>query len=147
MTAITPAATAARRRSVSTLPHRPRFVRRRHAALYVPPRSAIRTIQGKTRCPRIWSPTSPSLIPSATRRTAQVPAVIAQYGGRFLVRAGAIHPREGDLGLDRFVIIEFPSLDVAQRFYDSPEYAPLLKLRMETTRSHVALVEGAAPPA
>jgi uncharacterized protein (DUF1330 family) len=78
---------------------------------------------------------------------AQVPAVIAQYGGRFLVRAGAIHPREGDLGLDRFVIIEFPSLDVAQRFYDSPEYAPLLKLRMETTRSHVALVEGAAPPA
>jgi uncharacterized protein (DUF1330 family) len=72
----------------------------------------------------------------------QVPKVLAQYGGRFLVRAGAVHLLEGDLGLDRFVVIEFPSPDAAQRFYDSKEYAPLLKLRMETTDSKVAIVEG-----
>ncbi len=77
----------------------------------------------------------------------QVPAVIAQYGGRYIVRAGAVHPLEGDLGLDRCVVLEFPSLAAARRFYDSPEYAPLLKLRLATTRSHVALVEGVAPPA
>lgn len=76
---------------------------------------------------------------------AQVPAVVAQYGGRFLVRAGAVHPLEGEFGFDRFVIIEFPSLETAKRFYDSPEYAPLLKLRMETTRSQVAFVEGTTP--
>ncbi len=75
----------------------------------------------------------------------RVPAIIARYGGRYLVRAGAIHPMEGDLGLDRFVVIEFPSMDAAKRFYDSPEYAPLLKLRVEATRSQVALVEGDAP--
>ena len=76
---------------------------------------------------------------------AQVPGVVAQYGGRFLVRAGAVHPLEGEFGFDRFVVIEFPSLEAARQFYDSPEYAPLLKLRMETTRSQVAFVEGYAP--
>jgi uncharacterized protein (DUF1330 family) len=74
-----------------------------------------------------------------------VPAVIAQYGGQYLVRAGAVHPLEGELGLDRFVIIEFPSRDAATRFYHSPEYAPLLKLRSETTHSQVAFVDGYAP--
>ena len=76
---------------------------------------------------------------------AQVPQVLSQYGGRFLVRGGAVHPLEGELGFDRFVVIEFPSLEAARRFYDSPEYAPLLKLRMETTKSEVALIEGYAP--
>lgn len=75
----------------------------------------------------------------------QVPAVLTQYGGRFLVRAGAVHPLEGELGFDRCVVIEFASLEAAKRFYDSPEYAPLLKLRIETTRSRVAFVEGYAP--
>ena len=77
-------------------------------------------------------------------RTA-VPPVAAQYGGRFLVRAGAVHPLEGEFGFDRFVVIEFLSLEAARKFYDSPEYAPLLKLRMETTKSQVAVVEGYAP--
>jgi uncharacterized protein (DUF1330 family) len=72
----------------------------------------------------------------------KVPPVIAQYGGTFLVRGGAVHPVEGDLGVDRLVVIEFPSMEAARRFYDSPEYAPLLKLRLETARSQVAFVEG-----
>lgn len=76
---------------------------------------------------------------------AQVPAVIARYGGRFLVRAGAVHPLEGDMGLDRLVVIEFPSMDAARAFYDSPEYAPLLQLRSETTQSRVVFVEGYQP--
>ena len=72
----------------------------------------------------------------------QVPSVLAKYGGRFLVRAGAVHALEGDFGLDRFVVIEFPSAEAARRFYHSEEYAPLLKLRSETTNSEVAIVEG-----
>lgn len=75
----------------------------------------------------------------------RVPAVIAQYGGRYLVRGGAVHPLEGELGIDRFVVLEFPSLDAARRFYGSAEYAPLLKLRTEATHSRVAFVEGCAP--
>lgn len=76
---------------------------------------------------------------------AQVPGVVAQSGGRFLVRADAVHPLEGEFGFDRFVVIEFPSLAAANAFYTSPEYAPLLKLRSETTRSQVVFVEGHLP--
>jgi uncharacterized protein (DUF1330 family) len=78
---------------------------------------------------------------------AQAPAVIAQYGGRYLVRGGEVHPVEGSFGFKRLVILEFPSVEAARRFYDSPEYAPLLKLRQEAARSDMVLVEGVAPPA
>jgi uncharacterized protein (DUF1330 family) len=78
---------------------------------------------------------------------AQVPAVIERYGGRYLVRGGEVHPVEGDLGLKRLVILEFPSMEAARRFYESPDYAPLLRLRQETAASDIVLVEGWAPPA
>ena len=77
-----------------------------------------------------------------TEYQQKVPAIVARYGGKYLARAGAMHPLEGDLGIERMVIVEFESLDIARRFYESAEYAPLLKLRKETTRSHVAFVEG-----
>ena len=75
----------------------------------------------------------------------KVPPVIAQYGGKFLVRGGAVHPLEGEAGIDRFVVIEFPTMEAARSFYYSPEYAPLLKLRMEAARSEVFFAEGYTP--
>jgi uncharacterized protein (DUF1330 family) len=48
-------------------------------------------------------------------------------------------------GFNRMVVLEFPSLDAARAFYFSPEYAPLLKLRIETTESQVVLVDGFVP--
>jgi uncharacterized protein (DUF1330 family) len=77
---------------------------------------------------------------------ARVPAVIAAHGGRYLVRAGAITPKEGAMPVQRLVILEFPTMEAAQRFYASDDYAPLLKLRLETADSQVILVEGYAPP-
>ncbi|UXC89905.1 DUF1330 domain-containing protein [Sphingobium sp. RSMS] len=41
----------------------------------------------------------------------------------------------------RAVILEFPSRDAAQAFYDSQEYAPLKALRMETTQSQVMFID------
>ena len=76
----------------------------------------------------------------------RVAPLVEQHGGRYLVRGGELHPIEGDLGLKRLVVLEFPSLEAARRFYDSPEYAPLLKLRQEAARSDIVLVEGWAPP-
>lgn len=73
-----------------------------------------------------------------------VPALVAKYGGKYLVRASAVHPLEGDLGISRVTIVEFESMDAARRFYESAEYAPLLKLRTDTTRSRTAFVEGSA---
>ena len=79
------------------------------------------------------------------RYRAAVPAVIAQYGGRYLVRGGSLEKVENAEAFNRLVVLEFPNLAAARAFYDSPEYAPLLRLRLESTESHAVLVEGYAP--
>ncbi|MGG5809555.1 DUF1330 domain-containing protein [Falsiroseomonas sp. CW058] len=76
---------------------------------------------------------------------ARVPAVIAAHGGRYLVRGGALEVVEGAPALARVVILEFPDMAALKGFYASPEYAPLLRLRLETAESEVVLVEGHAP--
>ena len=73
----------------------------------------------------------------------QVVPLIAQFGGRYLVRGGEVDHREGR-PFKRLVILEFPSLAEAKRFYDSAEYAPALQLRLGCANSDVALVEGYA---
>ena len=76
----------------------------------------------------------------------RVTPLVASFGGRYLVRGGETHAMEGELGRKRLVVVEFPTMDAARRFYDSPEYAPLLRQRLNCTASELALVEGAAPP-
>jgi uncharacterized protein (DUF1330 family) len=73
----------------------------------------------------------------------QVLAVVTQYGGKFLVRGGKVDPREGGWAPKRLVVLEFPSLAQAQKWYDSPEYAPLIKLRQKASKGKLILVEGA----
>ena len=72
----------------------------------------------------------------------QVAPIIAARGGRYLVRGGAVTPAEGDVGLNRVVIVEFPEMATARAFYDSGEYAPLLALRVSASTGTVAFVEG-----
>jgi len=71
----------------------------------------------------------------------KVVPVIEKFGGRYLVRGGELRRLEGNLPLSRLVILEFPTLDAAQKFYDSAEYAPLLKLRLDSTRSDLVLAQ------
>ena len=79
----------------------------------------------------------------------QVAPMIAHYGGRYLVRGGAVTVTEGaeDFPLHRVIILEFPDMAALRRFYDSPDYAPLMALRRAATVSRVALIEGYDPPA
>jgi uncharacterized protein (DUF1330 family) len=74
----------------------------------------------------------------------RVPAIVAQYGGKYLVRGGAVERKEGEWEPKRFVVLEFPSLEQARKWYHSQEYAPVLALRLKAARSKVLLVEGAA---
>ena len=71
-----------------------------------------------------------------------VPATIAQYGGRYLVRGGAVDPKEGGWAPKRVVVLEFPSLAQAQAWYASPEYAPLLAIRLKAARAKLVIVDG-----
>jgi uncharacterized protein (DUF1330 family) len=71
-----------------------------------------------------------------------VPATIAQYGGKYLVRGGKVEPKEGGWEPKRFVMLEFASLEQARKWYDSPEYAPLRALRQRASRGKLIFVEG-----
>lgn len=72
-----------------------------------------------------------------------VPATVAKYGGRYLVRGGAHEVREGDWRPTRVVVLEFPSVADARRWYDSEEYRPARAIRHRAARSSVLIVEGA----
>ena len=73
----------------------------------------------------------------------QVPATVAKYGGRFIVRGGKVEPLEGGWSPRRLVVLEFPSMEQAQKWYRSSEYAPLIALRQRASRGRLVLVEGA----
>ena len=74
------------------------------------------------------------------RRT--VGASIAAFGGRFLARGGATATLEGNWMPKRIVIVEFPSTDRLQAWYESPEYAPALALRQRASVSSMVMTEG-----
>jgi uncharacterized protein (DUF1330 family) len=72
----------------------------------------------------------------------QVPASLAAYDGRFLVRGGAMSTLEGEWSPERLVILEFPSVAQARSWWASPEYAPAKALRQATARVQMVVVEG-----
>lgn len=75
------------------------------------------------------------------------PATVAQYGGRFIARGGATEVLEGEWTPKRLVILEFPDLARAKEWVNSAEYAPARRLRQQSSRSNIIVIEGAAPPA
>ena len=76
---------------------------------------------------------------------ARVAPVVEAYGGRYLVRTDQLELLEGAAPKGRLIILEFPSMDAAQAFYRSADYAPLLQRRLASTASDIILVEGCAP--
>jgi uncharacterized protein (DUF1330 family) len=72
----------------------------------------------------------------------RVPATLAAYGGRFLVRGGAHEVVEGGWRPRRLVILEFPSLAQAHRWYESEEYREPKALRLRAADANLVFVEG-----
>ena len=73
---------------------------------------------------------------------AAVGATIEQYGGRFLVRAGATELIEGGPEPKRIVILEFADKAAFRRWYDSPEYQKILPGRLDNSTGRAFVVEG-----
>ena len=65
----------------------------------------------------------------------------AQFGARFLVRAGRFESMEGS-SRSRNVVIEFPSYQAALDCYRSPGYQAALELRKAVATSDLVIVEG-----
>ena len=70
------------------------------------------------------------------------PQTVLQYGGKFLARGGRTEKLEGEWLPKRLVILEFPSVEQAQAWIDSPEYAPARLVRQKASRSNIIVVEG-----
>lgn len=74
-----------------------------------------------------------------------VKRLLKKHGGRQLVGAKPARKLDGDWDLpDRAVVLEFPSLEAAETYYDDPEHAPLIALRHSGTISKLMLVDGMA---
>ena len=73
---------------------------------------------------------------------SMVPPSLAAYGGRFLIRGGKVETLEGDWAPQRFVMVEFPSLERAKAWWGSTEYAEAKALRQATAKTQMIVVEG-----
>jgi uncharacterized protein (DUF1330 family) len=73
------------------------------------------------------------------------PGVIAQHGGRFVVRGGAKETVEGPEETARVVLIEFPSMEQARAFYRSPEYQKVKALREGAATGQFVILDGYRP--
>jgi uncharacterized protein (DUF1330 family) len=79
------------------------------------------------------------------RYRREVGATVAAFGGRFLVRGGAISVKEGSWPSPRVVVLEFPAVAAAHAWYASPAYQAILPLRLASAEADVIIVEGAQP--
>jgi len=68
---------------------------------------------------------------------------VANHGGRFLARGGAVEVLEGPWPWERCVLIEFPDADAAHAWHASEEYAPLKAMRQGASTTQLILADGA----
>jgi uncharacterized protein (DUF1330 family) len=67
---------------------------------------------------------------------------VEMYGGRYIARGGRLEVLEGSWSPPRLVILEFPSLERAKDWLNSPVYGEAKKIRHKTAVSNMVVVEG-----
>jgi uncharacterized protein (DUF1330 family) len=72
---------------------------------------------------------------------AKVPATLAAYHGRYIVR-GKAEGKEGDPPHGNIVILAFDSVADAAKWYSTPPYKDLIPEREKAAKSRVYIVEG-----
>ena len=74
---------------------------------------------------------------------ANVTKLIERHGGRYLARTSNVVRIEGERKLPQlFLIIEWPSKEIADTLYESEEYKPYLKSRLAGAKNELVLVAG-----
>jgi uncharacterized protein (DUF1330 family) len=53
-----------------------------------------------------------------------------------------VNLKEGDWQPRHLLMLEFPSLEQAERWYNSPEYKPLIAIREKAPRRNLLIAEG-----
>jgi len=70
------------------------------------------------------------------------PDTLAEYGGKFVVRGGQVTPMEGGWNPERIVVLEFPSVERAQEWWNSDQYASAKAIRQRAAETSMIIVEG-----
>jgi uncharacterized protein (DUF1330 family) len=68
--------------------------------------------------------------------------LLAEVGARYLVRGGLFRVYEGDYQPRRLVVVEFPSLEAVDDFYESAGYQALEAQRKACSSARIIAVEG-----
>jgi uncharacterized protein (DUF1330 family) len=72
-----------------------------------------------------------------------VTGMVEQAGGRYLARTSKIEKIEGERKTPQvFLIIEWPSKEAAETFYNSEEYRPYRERRLAGAKNEFVLVAG-----
>jgi uncharacterized protein (DUF1330 family) len=75
-----------------------------------------------------------------------VSATVERYGGHYLTVGGRTDMVEGEWRPVFPVLIEFPDLEQARRWYDSEEYRAPKALRLAAAKGNAVFIEGKAFP-
>ncbi len=73
---------------------------------------------------------------------ARVAPIVQQHGGRYVVLGGKVELVEGTWRPAFPVMIEFPTLEQAHRWYHSEEYREIKALRLTAGRFNAVFIEG-----
>ena len=66
------------------------------------------------------------------------------HGAEVCVRGGKVEVLEGDWNPQRLVLLKFPSVEAANKFYASPEYGKAREARAGAAIMRMVVVEGVA---
>ena len=75
------------------------------------------------------------------RYRSQVVRTLEPFGAKVVVRGGAFTTVEGEMPFERIVVLEFPSRDAAEAWYQSDAYQAVLPIRLAATRSQFVIVD------
>ena len=75
------------------------------------------------------------------RHRTQVVPTLEPFGAKFLVRGGAFTTVEGEMPFERIAVLEFPSREAAEAWYQSDAYQSVLPIRLAATRCQFVIVD------
>jgi uncharacterized protein (DUF1330 family) len=74
---------------------------------------------------------------------ANVPGIIASYGGSYLAAGGSLEQAEGRIPIpDRAALFKFPSVAVIHEFLGCEAYAPYAAARQAGADTEILIFEG-----
>ena len=69
--------------------------------------------------------------------------IVEKFGGIYRARGGAMKVFESDLWEPtRIVVLEFPDMESAEKFYHSGEYEPVKVIRRANAKCSLLLIDG-----